>query len=82
MTRELDKQPKGGSSGSGPPEPREKFDAQRFVTETRGELDKVVWPDRKTLISQSVSVVLIVAVVASFIYLIDELFKWLSGLIF
>ncbi|BAC88770.1 MULTISPECIES: preprotein translocase subunit SecE [Gloeobacter] len=64
------------------PEVPAKFNPRQFLTEVRGELDKVVWPDRKQLISQSVSVVLIVVVIASFIYLLDELLKWLSGLIF
>jgi len=79
VTRELDN-PQTGKPG--PAEPREKFDLRRFLAETRAELDKVVWPERKQLISESVSVVLIVAAMASFIYLIDELFKWASGLIF
>ncbi len=59
-----------------------KFDPRKFLVEVRGELDKVVWPSRPQLISQSVSVVLIVVVIATFIYLLDELLKWISGFVF
>ncbi|WP_187293878.1 preprotein translocase subunit SecE [Gloeobacter kilaueensis] len=62
--------------------PAAKFNPRQFLAEVRGELDKVVWPDRKQVIAQSASVLLIVVAMASFIYLLDELLRWLSGLIF
>uniref|UniRef100_UPI003083FC81 preprotein translocase subunit SecE n=1 Tax=Petrachloros mirabilis TaxID=2918835 RepID=UPI003083FC81 len=53
-----------------------------FLKETKEELDKVVWPDRQQLISESAAVVLMVSVSAALISLIDRLFRWISQLIF
>ncbi len=53
-----------------------------FVSETREELTKVVWPSRQQLISESVAVILMVSLVATVIYLIDNLFTWASGKVF
>jgi preprotein translocase subunit SecE len=53
-----------------------------FVKETKEEFAKVVWPDRQQLISESAAVILMVALSAVSISLIDNLFKWLSGQVF
>lgn len=56
--------------------------ALNFATETREELAKVVWPSRQQLISESIAVMLMVALVATVIYLVDNFFVWLSGRVF
>lgn len=52
------------------------FSPNSFVQETREELDKVVWPTRQQLIGESVSVILMVTLSATLIYLVDQLFHW------
>ncbi|MBL1179361.1 preprotein translocase subunit SecE [Pantanalinema sp. GBBB05] len=54
----------------------------KFLQETKEELDKVVWPSRQQLISESVAVVLMVALSASLIYLIDNFFGWAAQQVF
>ncbi|MEB3338886.1 MAG: preprotein translocase subunit SecE [Leptolyngbyaceae bacterium] len=58
------------------------FNAVGFLKETKEELDKVVWPSRQQLISESVSVVLMVTLSATLIYLVDKLFSWASSRVF
>lgn len=53
-----------------------------FVKETKEEFAKVVWPDRQQLISESAAVILMVALSALSISLIDNLFRWLSTQVF
>ena len=53
-----------------------------FFTGTKEELDKVVWPSRQQLISESVAVLLMVILSATVIYLVDELFSWAAGKVF
>ncbi|MDJ0682604.1 MAG: preprotein translocase subunit SecE [Xenococcaceae cyanobacterium MO_167.B52] len=52
----------------------------KFLGETKEELAKVVWPSRQQLISESAAVILMVILVASVIYLVDNFFSWLSTL--
>jgi preprotein translocase subunit SecE len=59
-----------------------RFDPGEFVKETKDEFAKVVWPDRQQLISESVAVILMVALSAISISLVDNLFEWLSKLVF
>lgn len=63
------------SAGSG-------FNPAVFLQETKEELNKVVWPDRQKLIGESAAVILIVALSAGLIYLVDQLFQWLARSIF
>lgn len=49
-----------------------------FVDETKEELKKVVWPPRQQLISESVAVILMVTLVATTIYLVDNFFSWVA----
>jgi preprotein translocase subunit SecE len=49
-----------------------------FITETQEELAKVVWPPRQQLISESVAVILMVTLVATVIYLVDNFFSWIA----
>ncbi|MEA5471159.1 preprotein translocase subunit SecE [Spirulina sp. 06S082] len=72
--------------GKATPAPRkdtgEKFNAVKFFQESKEELSKVVWPSRQQLISESAAVVLMVTLVATTIYFVDNLFVWLSGKVF
>jgi preprotein translocase subunit SecE len=53
-----------------------------FLQTTREELEKVVWPSRQQLLSESVAVLSIVVVFALFIYAIDKGFSWVALQIF
>lgn len=53
-----------------------------FLRSTRDELDKVVWPGRQQLISESVAVFAIVVAFAAFIFGIDRLFGWIAQQVF
>lgn len=53
-----------------------------FVSETKEELAKVVWPSRQQLLSESAAVILMVILVATVIYFVDNLFTWGSGKVF
>ena len=46
----------------------------RFLREVRQELGKVIWPTRRELITYSIVVVVTVAVLGSFVYVLDQLF--------
>ncbi len=61
---------------------KEGFNAVKFFQESKEELSKVVWPSRQQLISESAAVVLMVTLVATTIYFVDNLFLWLSGKVF
>ena len=53
-----------------------------FVGETKEELGKVVWPSRQQLLSESTAVLLMVILVATVIYLVDNFFSWGAGKVF
>lgn len=59
-----------------------KFNLGEFAGETRDELGKVVWPSRQQLLSESAAVILMVTLVATVIYLVDNFFGWASGKVF
>jgi len=56
--------------------------ASNLVEATKDELAKVVWPSRQQLISESVAVILMVILVATVIYLVDNFFTWGAGKVF
>lgn len=58
------------------------FDLVQFLAESKEELSKVVWPSRQQLISESAAVILMVILVATTIYFVDNLFVWISGKVF
>ncbi|PSB19428.1 preprotein translocase subunit SecE [Phormidesmis priestleyi ULC007] len=58
------------------PEQKASFNPSTFIQEAREELDKVVWPSRQQLISESIAVILMVTLSATLIYLVDQLFQW------
>ena len=57
-------------------------DTANLINDTKQELAKVVWPSRQQLLSESVAVILMVTVVATLIYLVDQLFGWIAGKVF
>lgn len=59
-----------------------KVSPANFLQETKEELNKVVWPSRQQLISESAAVIFMVSLSATLIYLVDGLFKWISELIY
>jgi preprotein translocase subunit SecE len=59
-----------------------KFNPSDFLQETKQELDKVVWPSRQQLVSESVAVILMVALSAVLISLVDRIFGWIAGQVF
>ncbi len=58
------------------------FSLMGFLTESKSELAKVVWPSRQQLISESAAVILMVTLVATTIYFVDNLFEWISQSVF
>lgn len=50
-----------------------------FIAETRGELSKIVWPSRQQLLGESAAVILMVSLVATVIYLVDNFFSWIAN---
>jgi preprotein translocase subunit SecE len=58
------------------------FSARTFLQETREEFDKVVWPSRQQLISESLAVVLMVVLSTTLIYLVDNFFGWAAKQVF
>jgi preprotein translocase subunit SecE len=58
------------------------FNPSDFIQSTKEELDKVVWPSRQQLISESVAVILMVTLSATIIYLVDNFFGWASKQVF
>ena len=64
------------------PETSTEVNAVGFVKETQEELAKVVWPSRQQLLSESAAVILMVSLVATVIYLVDNFFAWGAGKVF
>lgn len=58
------------------------FSVGEFFKGTKEELDKVVWPSRQQVISESVAVILMVTLSATLIYLFDNLFSWAANQVF
>ncbi len=64
------------------PDSGQKFVLADLLKSTKAELDKVVWPSRQQLFSESAAVLLMVVASASLVYLVDGLFVWISSRIF
>ncbi|MCM0590965.1 MAG: preprotein translocase subunit SecE [Gloeotrichia echinulata IR180] len=64
------------------PENTNGFSLNNFFQGTKEELDKVVWPSRQQLVSESAAVLLMVTLSASLIYLVDGLFAWAAKQVF
>lgn len=54
----------------------------KLFVESKAEFGKIVWPTRQQLISESASVLLMIVAVATFVYLIDALFKAIALQVF
>ena len=57
-------------------------ETSNLVNDTKQELAKVVWPSRQQLLSESVAVMLMVTLVATVVYLVDQLFGFIAGKVF
>jgi preprotein translocase subunit SecE len=53
-----------------------------FIQGTKEEFEKVVWPSRQQLFSESAAVLLMVFLSAFLIFFVDKLFTWVAGAIF
>lgn len=60
----------------------EGFQPTQFLVETKDELAKVAWPSRQQLIGESAAVILMVTLVSTTIYFVDNIFRWLAGMVF
>jgi preprotein translocase subunit SecE len=58
------------------------FSVNNFFQGAKEELEKVVWPSRKQLVSESAAVLLMVTLSASLIYLVDGFFSWAAKQVF
>ncbi len=63
-------------------QPTDGFNITKFIQGTKEELDKVVWPSRQQVVSESAAVLLMVIASAALIYLIDGLFSWVAKQVF
>lgn len=59
-----------------------KFNPNSFIQGIKEELDKVVWPSRQQLISESLAVILMVILSATVIYFVDNFFGWAAKQVF
>ncbi|MBD2136887.1 preprotein translocase subunit SecE [Anabaena sp. FACHB-1237] len=64
------------------PETATGFSLNNFIQGSKEELEKVVWPSRQQLVSESAAVLLMVTLSASLIYLVDALFGWAARQVF
>lgn len=64
------------------PETSTGFSINNFIQGSKEELEKVVWPSRQQLVSESAAVLLMVTLSASLIYLVDGLFGWAATQVF
>lgn len=55
---------------------------QPFFSQVLAELGRVVWPSRQQLFSESVSVILMVAMSAAAVAASNRLFSWISNRVF
>lgn len=63
-------------------ETKASFNPSTFIEGVREELDKVVWPSRQQLISESLAVILMVILSATIIYFVDNFFSWAAQQVF
>jgi len=74
--------PEGDGDDASPADPLDSEVASGFLAATMGELGKVVWPSRQQLFSESVAVILMVALSAAAIAAIDRFYGWASSQVF
>lgn len=54
---------------------------KKFLVETKSEMKKVTWPDRKKLINNTVIILVFIAVITVILYLLDTGFAALFSLV-
>ena len=75
--------PLGETAAAGADEPDASLaEGTGFLAQTLAELRKVVWPSRQQLFSESVAVILMVALSAAAIAAVDRFFHWASSQVF
>jgi preprotein translocase subunit SecE len=62
----------GGSGSPIPPSGGQRTGARRFVRESWGELRKVQWPTRAQVGQGTLVVLVVTAIIAAYIYLVDQ----------
>ena len=68
---------RGGPTGTGQP-----ARPSSFVEQVLAELRKVVQPTRRELITYTIVVLVFVAAVMGYVFGLDQIFRWLMGLVF
>ncbi|MGB3652634.1 MAG: preprotein translocase subunit SecE [Rivularia sp. (in: cyanobacteria)] len=58
------------------------FSISNFFKGTKEEFEKVVWPSRKQLVSESAAVLLMVTLSATVIFFVDKFFAWAATVVF
>ena len=48
------------------------FAPARFIKEVRSEVSKVIWPTRKEVIVSTIMVIILAAIIAAFLFLVDS----------
>jgi preprotein translocase subunit SecE len=64
------------------PDPSPGSSLGNFIQGTKEEFEKVVWPSRQQLFSESAAVLLMVTLSAFLIFLVDKLFIWAAAAVF
>ncbi|MBR8837403.1 MAG: preprotein translocase subunit SecE [Stigonema ocellatum SAG 48.90 = DSM 106950] len=64
------------------PEAANGFNIGNFYQGIKEEFEKVVWPSRQQLVSESAAVLLMVTLSASLIFLVDRFFIWAADKVF
>ncbi|MBF2009659.1 protein translocase subunit SecE [Chlorogloeopsis fritschii PCC 6912] len=58
------------------------FSLGNFFQGLKEEFEKVVWPSRRQLVSESAAVLLMVSLSASVLFLVDKFFTWAAQQVF
>jgi len=82
FSKEVPSRQDGDGDGASAADPLDSEVASGFLAATMGELGKVVWPSRQQLFSESVAVILMVALSAAAIAAIDRFYGWVSSQVF
>ncbi|MDJ0797489.1 MAG: preprotein translocase subunit SecE [Calothrix sp. MO_167.B12] len=64
------------------PENNNGFSIMNFFQGLKEEFEKVVWPSRRQLVSESAAVLLMVTLSSSLIFLVDKFFTWAAAKVF
>lgn len=55
---------------------------KKFLLEVRSELKKVVWPEKRNLLSATVAVVILIIIITVTLSILDYIFSMLMGVLF